>query len=64
MNKEEVKHICRRCGRRLKSLDSQKLGMGPVCYAKWLAESGQKRLFNYPLYNLIKNLYNKLWRPP
>ena len=45
MNKEEVKHICRRCGRRLKSLDSQKLGMGPVCYAKWLAESGQKKLF-------------------
>lgn len=45
MNKEEVKHICKRCGRRLKSLDSQKLGMGPVCYAKWLAESGQKKLF-------------------
>lgn len=45
MNKEEVKHICRRCGRRLKSLESQKLGMGPVCYAKWLAESGQKKLF-------------------
>lgn len=45
MNKEEVKNICRRCGRRLKSLDSQKLGMGPVCYAKWLAESGQKKLF-------------------
>lgn len=45
MNKEEVKHICRRCGRRLKSLDSQKLGMGPVCYVKWLAESGQKKLF-------------------
>lgn len=45
MNKEEVKHICRRCGRRLKSLDSQKLGMGPVCYAEWLAESGQKKLF-------------------
>ena len=45
MNKEEVKHICRRCGRRLKSLDSQKLGMGPVCYAKWLAEGSQKKLF-------------------
>lgn len=45
MNKEEVKHICRRCGRRLKSLDSQKLGMGPVCYAKWMEESGQKKLF-------------------
>ena len=45
MNKEEVKHICKRCGRRLKSLDSQKLGMGPVCYAKWLEESGQKKLF-------------------
>lgn len=45
MNKEKVKHICRRCGRRLKSLDSQKLGMGPVCYAKWLEESGQKKLF-------------------
>ena len=45
MNKEEVKHICRRCGRRLKSLDSQKLGMGPVCYAKWLAEISQKKLF-------------------
>ena len=45
MNKEEVKHICGRCGRRLKSLDSQKLGMGPVCYAKWLAESSQKKLF-------------------
>lgn len=45
MNKEEVKHICRRCGRRLKSLDSQKLGMGPVCYAKWLEESNQKKLF-------------------
>ena len=45
MNKEEVKHICRRCGRRLKSLDSQNLGMGPVCYAKWLEESSQKKLF-------------------
>lgn len=44
MNKEEVKHICRRCGRRLKSLESQKLGMGPTCYAKWLAENGQKKL--------------------
>ena len=45
MNKEEVKHICKRCGRRLKSLDSQKLVMGPVCYAKWLSESSQKKLF-------------------
>ena len=45
MNKEEVKHICRRCGRRLKSLDSQNLGMGPVCYTKWLEENGQKKLF-------------------
>ena len=45
MNKEEAKHICRRCGRRLKSLDSQKLGMGPVCYSKWLAENSQKKLF-------------------
>ena len=44
MNKEEVKHICRRCGRRLKSLESQKLGMGPTCYAKWLAENGHKKL--------------------
>lgn len=60
MNKEEVKHICRRCGRRLKSLDSQKLGMGPVCYAKWLAESGQKKLFQISSLQSVKSLYNKL----
>lgn len=44
-SEEEVKHICRRCGRRLKSMDSQKLGMGPVCYSKFLAEKRQKKLF-------------------
>ena len=34
-------NICKRCGRKLKNLQSRELGMGPVCFHK--ATSVQRR---------------------
>lgn len=48
MSKEEQTHLCRRCGRKLRSEDAKKKGMGPVCYQKWIAEGNHKKLFRVP----------------
>ena len=37
--------ICRRCGRKLKNLESIELGMGSTCYKKFMAHSILKPLF-------------------
>jgi hypothetical protein len=44
----EQTHICRRCGRKLRSPEAKERGMGPVCYQKWIAEDNHKKLFNVP----------------
>lgn len=36
--------LCFRCGRKLRSEESQKLGMGPTCYRKWQNEQNTKPL--------------------
>ena len=36
--------LCFRCGRKLRSEESRKLGMGPVCYRKWQNEQNTKPL--------------------
>lgn len=46
MNKKEETHICRRCGRKLKSPQAKERGMGEVCYKKWMQERGNKKLFS------------------
>lgn len=43
--KPDLIHICRRCGRKLKSVEAQERGMGYVCYKKYLAETNRKKLF-------------------
>jgi hypothetical protein len=45
MNSREQTHICRRCGRKLRSEDAKQRGMGYVCYQKWIAEDTHKKLF-------------------
>lgn len=45
MNNQEQTHLCRRCGRKLRSEEAKKKGMGPVCYQKWMAENKKKKLF-------------------
>lgn len=45
MSKQEQTHICRRCGRKLRSAEAKQRGMGPVCYQKWMAEDNHKKLF-------------------
>ena len=45
MDKKEQTHICRRCGRKLRSEEAKQRGMGPVCYQKWAAENNRKKLF-------------------
>lgn len=34
--KEKLFLICKRCGRRIKNKDFQKIGYGPSCYKKYL----------------------------
>ena len=36
-------HLCRRCGRRIKDIQSIELGMGPTCYLKYLREKCQNK---------------------
>lgn len=36
--------LCFRCGRKLKTEESKKIGMGPVCYRKWQSEQHVKPL--------------------
>lgn len=45
MSKQEQTHICRRCGRKLRSEEAKQRGMGYVCYQKWLSENKKKKLF-------------------
>ena len=45
MSKQEQTHICRRCGRKLRSEEAKQRGMGYVCYQKWIAEDTHKKLF-------------------
>ncbi len=42
---KEVYTLCKRCGRKLKSLESKKIGMGKVCWSKYKSESNRKKLF-------------------
>ena len=37
--KEELYTYCLRCGRKLRSYESQKLGFGKICYNKWESET-------------------------
>lgn len=37
-------HLCRRCGRKLRSEESKKRGMGATCYSKWARENSCKKL--------------------
>lgn len=37
---------CKRCGRKLKTPESQELGMGKVCWKKWQNEHNHKQLFD------------------
>lgn len=40
MDSEAEKYTkCIKCGRRLRTKESQELGFGPVCYKKWKEES-------------------------
>lgn len=48
-------HLCRRCGRKLKSESSQARGMGESCYKKWIAEHGHKKLFSIPSLQTSEN---------
>lgn len=45
MSKQEQSHICRRCGRKLRTPEAKERGMGVVCYQKWLSEKGTRKLF-------------------
>lgn len=55
MSKKEQTHICRRCGRKLRSEEAKQRGMGYVCYQKWMAEDNKKKLFNVPSLHLSKD---------
>lgn len=44
INDNEYK-VCLRCGRKLKSENSRKLGFGKVCWEKWQTETQAKKLF-------------------
>lgn len=55
---------CLRCGRRLKSEESKKLGFGQVCWEKWQHETKTKKLFTVDTEtndsnNISDNLSNK-----
>ena len=45
MNNKDQTHICRRCGRKLRSEEAKQRGMGLVCYRKWMAQDSHKKLF-------------------
>ena len=47
-NSSKSTHLCRRCGRKLKSESSKERGMGETCYRKWLIEDNHKKLFLSP----------------
>ena len=45
MSTEKQTHLCRRCGRKLRSEEAKQRGMGYVCYKKWMTESKKNKLF-------------------
>lgn len=55
MSKQEQSHICRRCGRKLRSPEAKERGMGYVCYQKWVREKETKKLFKIPSLQSSKN---------
>lgn len=44
MNKLE-QTTCKRCGRKLKTEETIKIGMGKTCWYKYLKEDNHKKLF-------------------
>lgn len=55
MDKKEQTHICRRCGRKLRSEEAKQRGMGYICYQKWMAEDNHKKLFRVSSLQLPKD---------
>lgn len=55
MSKQEQTHICRRCGRKLRSPEAKERGMGYVCYQKSMKERETKKLFVIPTLHSSKN---------
>ena len=55
MSKNEQTHICRRCGRKLRSEEAKQRGMGYVCFQKWMAEEHRKKLFKVSSLHLPKD---------
>lgn len=50
--KREVNGYCRRCGKKLRSIESIEVGMGKTCLKRYLAESHLKPLFQINKENL------------
>ena len=46
---------CLRCGRKLKSEESKKLGFGKICFEKWQHETEAKKLFDMENANELPN---------
>lgn len=55
MSNQEQTHICRRCGRKLRSEEAKQRGMGLVCYQKRMAENNRKKLFKISSLHSPKN---------
>lgn len=55
MSKQEQSHICRRCGRKLRTPEAKERGMGYVCYQKWMREKETKKLFKISSLQSSKN---------
>ena len=56
MSNPKETHICRRCGRKLRSEQSKQKGMGDTCYKKWEAEQNKKKLFRPPLQKTVESV--------
>lgn len=55
MSDQEKTHICRRCGRKLRSEEAKQKGMGPICYQKWINQENRKKLFTLSSLHSSKN---------
>lgn len=42
---KQVYEFCIRCGRRLRTPESQERGMGKICAEKYIEKEGKKKLF-------------------
>ena len=56
MSNTQQTHICRRCGRKLRSEESKQKGMGDTCYKKWQAEQNKKKLFRPALQKNVESV--------